>query len=80
MTKVIELYGHPTSQSLDWSDIASGQHCPFLSRKCLKNRKSEPDITIGTCTVSYGKEAEILLFVHFGFLSAAKFLLIAFIC
>lgn len=72
MTKVLELYGHPTNQSLPWSDIVSGQHCPFLSRKCLKNRKSEPDISIGTCTVSYGREARSIIICPFRLLERSQ--------
>ncbi|MBI2803415.1 MAG: hypothetical protein HYX68_00345 [Planctomycetes bacterium] len=55
MTKVAELYGLPTHQPADWKTIAESQQCPFLGRKCLKNRKSEPEFTIGTCTMTYGK-------------------------
>jgi hypothetical protein len=72
MTKVIELYGHPTSQSLPWNDIVSGQSCPFLARKCLKNRKSEPDITIGTCTVSHGREARNIIICPFRLLERSQ--------
>jgi hypothetical protein len=56
MTKVAELYGLPTFRPADWMGIAARQQCPFLDRKCLKNRKSEPEITIGTCTMTYGKQ------------------------
>ena len=57
-TKVVELYGRPTFQTADWNVIADAQRCPFLDRKCLKNRKSEPDITIGTCTMIYGRQLQ----------------------
>jgi hypothetical protein len=55
MTKVAELYGVPTVMSADWTDVVKRQTCPFLNRKCLKNRKSEADVTIGTCTMIYGR-------------------------
>jgi hypothetical protein len=32
------------------------QHCGYLNRKCIKVRKSSPDISIGTCSVDYGRE------------------------
>lgn len=49
---VCELYGHSTRDSgSDWTQIAADQHCPFLERKCIKIRKSDPDQTIGTCSV-----------------------------
>jgi len=72
MTKVAELYGNPTNQLRSWGDIASNQSCPFLSRKCLKNRKSEPDITIGTCTVSYGREARNVIICPFRLLERSQ--------
>lgn len=72
MTKVVELYGNPTNQSLAWNEIISSQNCPFLSRKCLKNRKSEPDITIGTCTVSYGRQARNIIICPFRLLEHSQ--------
>jgi hypothetical protein len=38
-------------------DVLSTQHCGYLNRKCIKVRKSEPHISIGTCSVEYGKES-----------------------
>lgn len=52
MTKIVELYSKPIGQSYPWPDIVSEQQGPLLNRKCLKNRKSEPDVSIGTYTVS----------------------------
>ncbi len=58
MTKISELYGVKTGTTaeIDWKLLITAQQCPFLSRKCLKIRKSRPELSIGTCTVSYGKE------------------------
>lgn len=54
-TRVIELFGVPTSAAdVDWNGIVNRQHCPYLDRKCLKIRKSQPDIAIGTCSVLHG--------------------------
>jgi hypothetical protein len=72
MTKVTELCGNSTEKSLAWGDIVSDQNCPFLSRKCLKNRKSEPDITIGSCTVSYGKQARNIIICPFRLLEHSQ--------
>ncbi|HEY9849954.1 MAG TPA: hypothetical protein V6D28_10885 [Leptolyngbyaceae cyanobacterium] len=72
MTKVTELYGNPTNHSFPWNNIAFNQNCPFLARKCLKNRKSEPDITIGTCTVSYGREARNIIICPFRLLERSQ--------
>jgi hypothetical protein len=57
MTKVAELYGLPTFSPADWKGVLQRQTCPFLGRKCLKNRKSEADLTIGTCTMIFGRKA-----------------------
>lgn len=58
MTRIAELYGLPTASDppgATWGEVVAAQQCPFLNRKCLKNRKSEPDLTIGSCTVMVGK-------------------------
>jgi hypothetical protein len=67
MTKVLELFGLPTHGKAqpNWAEVVAEQHCPFLARKCLKNRKSEPDIAIGTCTVKYGKDSGDMIICPF---------------
>lgn len=58
MNKVLELFGVPAEdEKADWSSIVPHQHCPFLKRPCIKVRKSDPSVAIGTCTLAYGKEA-----------------------
>ncbi len=54
--KVVELFGQSTrgSSTPDWVEVARRQQCPFLNRKCIKTRKSEPNVAIGTCTLEYG--------------------------
>jgi len=64
-TKVAELYGLPTLQPADWKAAAAAQRCPFLNRKCLKNRKSEPEITIGTCAMNYGRQPKPVMICPF---------------
>jgi hypothetical protein len=55
--KIIELFAASAlNKSVKWNNIVSKQHCPFIKKKCVKVRKSEPSISIGTCTVAYGKE------------------------
>ena len=56
MSQVIELYGISTrlTKEPDWAPIIRSQHCPFLERKCIKVRKSQPEVSIGTCIVEYG--------------------------
>lgn len=65
--KLTELFGHATrvDSQANWSEIVSEQQCPYLRRKCLKNRKSRPEISIGTCTVQYGKENEGVIICPF---------------
>jgi len=54
---VLELFGLSTASSIvAWRDIIAGQRCPFVGRKCYKVRKSQPEISIGTCSVEYGPE------------------------
>lgn len=57
MSNVIELFGLSTSSGNrpDWDAIIKEQECPFLGRRCIKIRKSQPEISIGTCSVLYGK-------------------------
>ena len=64
-TKVAELYGLPTAQPQNWKAVTTAQQCPFLNRKCLKNRKSEPEIIIGTCTMMYGREPQPVMICPF---------------
>lgn len=55
MSKVKELFGYSTKDSsVNWAQVVSKQMCPYSRKKCYKIRKSEPDISIGTCTVEYG--------------------------
>lgn len=59
MSKVFELFGHSTvKQDKPWANIIKNQQCPFLSKRCYKVRKSNSNISIGTCTVLYGKQQE----------------------
>lgn len=56
--KVLELFGIPRTKTpkINWSLIVQKQWCPFANTKCFKVRKSQPDISIGTCTVRYGQD------------------------
>lgn len=62
MNKIVDLFGFDTGAAAqpDWPAIVQAQHCPFVERRCYKTRKSQPEIAIGTCTVSYG-EAPIMI-------------------
>jgi hypothetical protein len=53
--KIAELFGIEAGRDVDWQDTATRQWWPYLARKCVKTHKSQPGISIGTCTVQYGK-------------------------
>ncbi|NET59399.1 MAG: hypothetical protein F6K47_25625 [Symploca sp. SIO2E6] len=49
MNKIIELFGNSKDKpELDWIDTVNTQHCPYLQKRCIKVRKSQPEIAIGT--------------------------------
>ncbi len=62
MTRIIDLFGHDTATrpEPDWSAIVREQRCPFVEKRCYKVRKSQPEISIGTCTVGYGNAPVII--------------------
>ena len=56
MSEVLELFGEATSKSrVPWRSLVREQKCPYLDRTCIKIRKSQPDISIGTCSVRHGR-------------------------
>ena len=62
VSEVLELFGSSTARRHeDWKAVVDNQRCPFLDKKCYKVRKSDPDLSIGTCTVLYGTPPEPLL-------------------
>lgn len=57
-TKIAEFFSFSTkNDKVNWDNVLSAQHCAYLNKKCIKVRKSQPEISIGTCTVEYGKES-----------------------
>ncbi len=65
MSKVLELYTVSTHAQADWNTLITREHCVYLNRKCLKTRKSAPDVSIGTCIVNYGREPKPLIICPF---------------
>lgn len=54
-SRILVLFTTPTRHTAAaWRELAGIQPCSYLERKCVKIRKSEPDISIGTCSVLYG--------------------------
>ena len=61
MNKIIELFGLHCRQPMPaLKDAIKKQRCPFSGAKCVKTRKSQPSIAIGTCTVSY-QESDLII-------------------
>ena len=58
MNKVVDLFGVDVgaNRATDWKRIVTEQYCPFVDKKCFKVRKSQPEISIGTCTMRYGQD------------------------
>lgn len=58
--KVLELFGNPNKkvQGVNWQQVIRKQWCPFTDTRCFKTRKSQPEISIGTCTVRYGRDGK----------------------
>ncbi len=73
--KVVELFGHSTrgSTAPNWAELIRRQPCPFLNRKCVKIRKSQPNIAIGTCTLEYGADKNAIEFSRIGSSNASRF-------
>ena len=62
MSKVVELFGCPSSEpGQNWENAVRQQQCPFLGKRCYKVRKSDPGVSIGTCTVLYGRAVEPII-------------------
>ncbi|MCY7352016.1 MAG: hypothetical protein LH606_15355 [Cytophagaceae bacterium] len=58
-SKVSEFFNFSTSNpQANWGEILQTQPCGYLGRKCVKVRKSSPEISIGTCTVRYGSTGQ----------------------
>jgi Restriction endonuclease NotI len=54
-TPIVELFTISTLHNdIDWRELVAGQVCAYLDRKCVKVRKSQPEISIGTCCIQHG--------------------------
>lgn len=71
-TRIAELFGASTRSAQDWQTTAERQICPFVGAKCFKVRKSQPDVSIGTCTVRFGRELTPLITCPNRFLADAR--------
>ena len=65
MSKVREFFGiYIKRDDVDWNNIVYSQHCPYKEKKCVKVRKSNPDMSIGICTVNYSNYNDIMICPH----------------
>lgn len=66
MSKVKELFTCSTDNTgHDWNAIVQNQNCSYINKRCIKSRKSQPEISIGTCTVNYGKDERNIIICPF---------------
>jgi len=66
MSQIIELFGiSTTGTGENWKKIVQKQYCPYLCKTCIKVRKSQPKISIGTCSVLYGRTKRPILICPF---------------
>lgn len=70
MSEIIrEFFTYSTRQpGIDWQQVAREQHCRYLERTCVKIRKSQPEIAIGTCTVKHSTAPVGIVICPQGFL------------
>lgn len=63
MSKVKEFFGVSTDDIKKEiiEECLDKQICSYTGNRCYKVRKSEPEISIGTCTVNYGKEGRDII-------------------
>ena len=62
MSKVKEFFGIYTERNdVDWKNKISTQYCPYTEKKCVKVRKSSPDISIGVCSVKYSNYNDVMI-------------------
>lgn len=66
MSRVRELFAFSVKRDdVPWKSLLQTQICRYSQKRCFKVRKSEADVSIGTCTVSYGKEnKDIIICPH----------------
>ena len=53
---------------MSWATVVQGRKCPFVDRPCIKTRKSDPGVAIGTCSVLHGKDDHLIVICPLRFL------------
>jgi Restriction endonuclease NotI len=64
--KIVDLFTIPTQRrDIDWKSVVRNRQCVYVNRTCVKTRKSDPGVAIGTCTVQHGRSpADIIICPH----------------
>ena len=67
MSQIVDLFGRHTAAESDqtWRNVLQEQACPFRQTRCVKVRKSAPEVAIGTCTVRAGKASAPIIICPF---------------
>jgi hypothetical protein len=60
MKQPLEFYGVNTASEQPWKRILLEQQCPYSASRCVKQRKSNPQQTIGACIVGYQEQPLII--------------------
>lgn len=57
MSRVRELFTFSVEhESVKWKELVKSQQCRYSGKCCFKVRKSQANVSIGTCTVQYGTD------------------------
>lgn len=66
MSRITEIFGlYAKNKNNNFTKAINDQECPYTNRKCIKTRKSNPDIAIGTCSLRYGKDEKDIIICPF---------------
>lgn len=80
MSKIAEILGQSTAtQGVRWTEQLQEGACPFLQRPCIKTRKSDSTVVIGTCTVRWSAANKPLVICPHRMLEQKKIFWIQFI-
>ena len=62
MSAITEFFGYYTKdKKVDWKKVLADQHSRYTGKRSIKVRKSQPEISIGTVVIKYGKNQDNLI-------------------
>jgi hypothetical protein len=74
--KIAEIFGMRANDTkIYWQELIEKQICPFVEKKCFKVRKSQPDLSIGTCSVLYSNYQNPIIICPFRLLERRQIFL-----